>query len=109
MNKKMLMIDMLIAIGAALIFLFIDFRFSTGILFGFFCSWVNYKMIEHRYRDLGEKSRLIFIRIMLSTTVLYVPLLLSFLFPQYMNWVAALAGLLLIKTGIVIDAYIRKE
>lgn len=109
MNKRILGVDLLIVTGTALVLLFIDYRYSTGILFGFLCSYVNYRMIEHRYRHLNEKSRLIFLRILLSTSVLYVPLLLSFLFPQYMNWLAALIGLLVIKGSIVIDAFVSKE
>ena len=109
MNKRMFTVDLLLVLVTALALLFIDYRYSAGIVFGFLCSCINYRLIEHRYRNLNEKSRFILPKILLSTAVLYIPLLVSFLLPQYMNWIAALAGLLIIKGSIVIDAFIRKE
>lgn len=95
--------------GISLIFLFIDHRVSVGLLFGFLCSVLNYKLIEFRYSRMKKYSRWIYLGIFAGILILTLPLLFSFLFPDVMNWIGALAGLLAVKISLYIKAFTGRE
>ena len=109
MNKRDLIQDFFAVLILGLLFLFIDFRLSVGLICGFAFAYLNYKLIEHRYNNLDKVSVFTYLGIFLSTFVLMVPLIISFLLPQLLSWAGVLIGLLVIKAGIIIRASLKKE
>ena len=108
MNKKMFIISFIVVLGLVTIFLFIDFKISIGILFGYGFSLLNYKAIEFRYTDIEKKKRYFILLKILSTSLLVLPLLISFLFPNVFNFIGTAIGLIIIKIIIIVNACIKK-
>lgn len=97
-----------VALGLIIIFLFIDFKISIGILLGFGFSLLNFKVIEYRYTDIEKKKKYFILLKILSSFLLVLPLLISFLIPNYINFIGTAVGLLIIKLVIVTNAFIKK-
>lgn len=108
MNKKMFISSFVVALGLIIIFLFIDFKISIGMLLGYGFSLLNYKAIEYRYTDIEKKKRYFVLLKILSTSLLVIPLLISFLIPNYINFIGTAIGLLIIKLIIIANAFIKK-
>lgn len=100
--------DLLVAVGVSIIFLFINFRFSIGIMAGYLFSILNYKIIEYRYNNVEIVSFLIVFGALISTFVLVVPLIVSFLIPNIMNYIGVIIGLMINRTRIIIEAFLNK-
>ena len=97
-----------VALGLIIIFLFVDFKISIGILLGYGFSLLNYKTIEYRYTDIEKKKNYFILLKILSLSLLVIPLLISFLIPTYINFIGTAIGLIIIKLVIVADAFIKK-
>ncbi len=108
MNRRDLIQDFFAVLILGLLFLFIDHRISIGILIGFGFSYLNYKLIEYRYNNLDKVNVLTYLGIFLSTFVLIVPLVISFLLPGCISWIGAVIGVLAIKAGIIIRAFLKR-
>ena len=108
MNKKMFISSFVVALGLIIIFLFVDFKISIGILLGYGFSLLNYKTIEYRYTDIEKKKNYFILLKILSLSLLVIPLLISFLIPTYINFIGTAIGLIIIKLVIVADAFIKK-
>ena len=109
MSKRVFLGASIAVIGISLIFLFIDHRVSVGLLFGFLCSVLNYKLIEFRYKRMMKYSKWIYLGIFAGVLILVIPLFVSILFPDVMNWIGAFIGLMSIKIGLYLEAFIGKE
>lgn len=108
MNKKKFIEDLLIAIVISLIFLFIDYKISIGVLVGYGFSYLNYKLIEYRYNHLESYNASFFLGTLVCILVLAIPLIISFLIPSVLNWIGVMIGLLIIRTRLIIEAFVKK-
>lgn len=102
MSKKNFLYVYLLVLLLTIIFLFIDFKISLGIIVGHLFSLINYYLIILRYRDLSKVSAFTIISIIFSTLVLVIPIMLAFLLPDIISWIGVIIGLLVLKMSIII-------
>ena len=88
--------------------LFIDFRLTLGVLLGYGGSFLNIKIIEHRYKHLEDVNVFTYLGIYISISALVIPILIGVLLPRYFSWLGVLIGLLLNKVSLIIDAVRNK-
>ena len=108
MDKKIFISSFVVALGFIIIFLFIDFKISIGVLFGYAFSLLNYKAIEYRYTDIEKKKDYFALLKALSISLLVIPLLISFLLPNIISFIGTAIGLFIIKIIIIVNAFIKK-
>ena len=108
MNRKAFLNEFLIVLLITLVFMFINYKISFGIILGFIFSILNYRYIEYRYKNLDTYDFSFILKTFLSISLLLLPLLISFLFPDILSYVGVMIGLLVIKIGIIIEAIIKK-
>lgn len=108
MNKKKFIEDFIIAIVLSIIFLFVDLKISVGIIIGYGFSYLNYKLIEYRYKDLNKYTPGFMIGSIICILVLALPLLASFIYPKLLSWIGVMIGLMIIRTRLIIEAFIKK-
>lgn len=102
MNDRNFKVLKLIFMLICIILIFIDYKIGLGIMLGIIFSDINYRFIEYRYRNLNVYSFKQVIGILLSISILIVPVALSFIFPNIFNWIGVAIGLLLSKISIII-------
>lgn len=108
MNKKKFIEDFVIAIILSIIFLFVDYKISVGVIVGYMFAYLNYKLIEYRYKDLTRYTPGFMIGSILCILVLALPLLMSFIYPNLMSWIGVVMGLMIIRTRLILEAFIKK-
>ena len=108
MNKRKYLEDSLIVLVLSIILLFADYKLSIGIVFGFLFSILNFKIIEYRYNHLETYGPLFFIGSLVSIMVLAIPLVLSFIYPSFMNYIGVVIGLMILRIRLIIEAFISK-
>ena len=108
MNKKEFLLDLLIAVILGVIFLFIDSKISLGIIVGYLFSILNFKLIELRYNGLETYNILAVLGSIFSIAVLAIPLVISFLIPNIMSYIGVFIGLMILRTRLIIEAFVKK-
>lgn len=108
MSKKPFKIEFLIALLLSIVFILIDKRISLGILLGFLFSFLNYRLIEYRYKNIDTYNVLAILGSLICIALLGIPLLISFLLPNIFNYIGVVIGLLIIKVKLIIEAFIKK-
>lgn len=108
MNKRKYIEDLLIAVIISIIFLFIDYKISIGVLVGYLFACLNFKLIEYRYNHLETYNVWFIIGTIIGIGILALPLLLSVLYPSFMSWIGVFIGLMIIRTRIIIEAILNK-
>jgi len=108
MDKKKYFEDFCVSLIIGIVFLFIDFRVSSGVIIGYFFSIINYKMIEYRYNHLESVDAFTYISIFLSIGMLALPILISVLLPNLLSWIGVTIGLMINRTRLIIEAFLKK-
>ena len=108
MSKKPFKIEFLIALLLSIVFILIDKRISLGILLGFLFSFLNYRLIEYRYKNIDTYNVLAILGSLICIALLGIPLLISFLLPNIFSYIGVVIGLLIIKVKLIIEAFIKK-
>ena len=102
MSKKVYLISGILVAIISVIFLFFDWKISTGTILGFLFSMGNLEIITRSYSKLGEvvpKDFVLwqFVRFLL----LVVPLLLSFLLPNVFHYIGVVIGLTVYRLAMI--------
>lgn len=108
MSKRGFFSELVLSLLIAAIFLLIDYKISLGVLLGFTFSFLNYRLIEYRYNRLEKYNSWVILGALFSTSLLAVPLVISFLLPSIFNYIGVVVGLLVIKVKLIIEAVIKK-
>lgn len=108
MRQKRFVSEALIVVLLALLFLFLDYKISLGIILGFIFSMLNYRLIEYRYKNMDTYNIWSILGSLICILILGVPLLISFLLPNIFNYIGVMIGLLIIKTKLIIEAFVKK-
>lgn len=108
MSKRGFFSELVLSLLIAAILLLIDYKISLGVLLGFTFSFLNYRLIEYRYNHLEHYNSWVILGALFSTSLLAVPLVISFLLPNIFNYIGVVVGLLVIKVKLIIEAVIKK-
>ena len=108
MNKRKYLENSLIVLILSIILLFLDYKISIGVVVGYLFSILNYKFIEYRYNNLETYSPLFFVGSFVSIMILAIPLVLSFIYPNFMSYIGVVIGLMILRTRLIIEAFISK-
>ena len=108
MNKRKYLENSLIVLVLSIILLFLDYKISIGVVVGYLFSILNYKFIEYRYNNLETYSPLFFVGSFVSIMILAIPLVLSFIYPNFMSYIGVVIGLMILRTRFIVEAFISK-
>lgn len=102
----------LLAVSAGIAVLF-DWRISTGLLLGGVVSVLLY-LRTAAFCDIVLKQNkagrgFVFSRFMSSYALMAIPLILAAVKPEYLNFFATAAGLLLIKVTLILDSLLERR
>ena len=108
MRQKKFISEAIISLVLTLLFLFLDYKISLGIVLGFIFSILNYRLIEYRYQNLDSYNIWVVIGSLICILLLGIPLLISFLLSNIFSYIGVMIGLLIIKVKLIIEAFVKK-
>ena len=89
------------AVVAAAVFLFINWQISTGILAGMLFFLLYYHLLKSDFESLLKEEKPRILTKIFRMFVLVVPMLASFLYPQYLSIIGVAVGILLSKLCLI--------
>lgn len=109
MNKQIYIISGLLAVIASIICLFFNWRFSTGIIIGVLSSFIYFYLLNGSFKinEDGSIGKGGIIKFIIRICIIALPLLISFLLPDYFNIFGAFAGVMIFR--IVMIAFFFKK
>ena len=110
MDRKILNISSICGLILSAVFLLFDWRMTTGTLLGLLFFRVYYYLLSRSIIDLieAEISGNAFDK-MVRLVILILPMLVGFLFPDYVSFWGAFAGLMAFKVTAVIYSIFSRE
>ena len=113
MSNKEQRVSALTATILAVIMYFIDFRISTGIIFGYLASTFHLYLITVSMDKMLQKRQvnvfLVLLGSMLRYVIIALPLVIALIFPQYFNIFAVASGFILYKVVLLVFAVFYKD